>query len=43
MKVCFHDNGLSVRGTSNALWDYAEYAQKMFNIEPIIKIFSFFI
>ena len=36
MKVCFHDNGLSVRGTSNALWDYAEYSKKMFNIEPII-------
>jgi hypothetical protein len=36
MKVCFHDNGLSVRGTSNALWDYAEQSQKLFNIEPII-------
>lgn len=36
MKVCFHDNGLSVRGTSNALWDYAEQCEKIFNIEPII-------
>ena len=36
MKVCFHDNGLSVRGTSNALWDYADCSKKMFNIEPII-------
>jgi len=36
MKVCFHDNGLSVRGTSNALWDYAEQSKKLFNIEPII-------
>jgi hypothetical protein len=36
MKVCFHDNGLSVRGTTNALWDYAEYCKKLFNIEPII-------
>lgn len=36
MKVCFHDNGLSVRGTTNALWDYAEKCQEMLNIEPII-------
>jgi hypothetical protein len=36
MKVCFHDNGLSVRGTTNALWDYADQCQTMFNIEPLI-------
>jgi hypothetical protein len=36
MKICFHDNGLSVRGTTNALWDYTEWSQKIFNIVPII-------
>ena len=36
MKVCFHDNGLSVRGTTNALWDYIEWSKKLFGIEPIV-------
>jgi hypothetical protein len=36
MKICYHDNGLSVRGTSNALWDYAEKSQKFLGVEPII-------
>jgi len=36
MKVCFHDNGLSVRGTTNALWDYIEWSKKLFDIEPIV-------
>jgi hypothetical protein len=36
MKVAFHDNLLCVRGTTTALWDYAEWSQKLFNIEPII-------
>jgi hypothetical protein len=36
MKVAFHDNCLCVRGTTTALWDYAEWSKKLFNIEPII-------
>lgn len=36
MKIAFHDNCLCVRGTTTALWDYAEWCSKLFNIEPII-------
>jgi hypothetical protein len=36
MKICFHDNGLSVRGTTNALWDFAEKSEEFLGIDPII-------
>ncbi len=36
MKMVFHDNALSVRGTSVALFDYAFFARKIYNIEPFI-------
>jgi hypothetical protein len=36
MKIAFHDNGLSVRGTSIALFDYAFYTREYLGHEPII-------
>jgi hypothetical protein len=33
MKITFHDNSLSVRGTTVALYDYAYYCKIFFNIE----------
>ena len=36
MKIAFHDNCLCVRGTTTALFDYANWSSKLFNIEPII-------
>jgi len=36
MKIAFHDNALSLRGTTVALYDYAFYARELLNINPII-------
>jgi hypothetical protein len=36
MKIAFHDNGLSVRGTSIALFDYAFYTREYLGHEPLI-------
>ena len=36
MKVIFHENQLSYRGTSNALYDYAYFNQEILNNESII-------
>jgi hypothetical protein len=41
MKVCFHDNALTVRGTTNAMWDYIEWSKKLYGIEPIVMYSSF--
>jgi len=35
-KIGFYDNGLSERGTTTALYSYADYAEKYFNCESII-------
>ena len=36
MKIALHDNSLNIRGTSVAIYDYAFYLKKKYNIEPII-------
>ena len=36
MKILFHENQLTERGTSVAMFDYAFYCREYFNIEPII-------
>ena len=33
MKICFHENALCARGTSVALFDYAYFAKRMFDVE----------
>lgn len=33
MKILFHDNALSIRGTTVALFDYAYFCKRFFNIE----------
>jgi hypothetical protein len=33
MKILFHDNALSIRGTTIALFDYALFCKKLFNID----------
>ena len=33
MKILFHDNALSIRGTTIALFDYALFCRKLFNID----------
>jgi len=36
MKIIFHDNSLCLRGTTVALYDYAFFCKKKWNIEPVI-------
>jgi glycosyltransferase involved in cell wall biosynthesis len=36
MKILFHENQLTERGTSVAMFDYAYYARELLDIEPII-------
>ena len=36
MKIAFHDNSISLRGTSVALYDYAYYTRKLLGNESII-------
>lgn len=36
MKILFHDNQLSYRGTSNAMFDYAFYSREILGHEPVI-------
>lgn len=36
MKISFHDNSLSLRGTSVAIYDWAYWTREYLNIEPII-------
>lgn len=36
MKIAYHDNILSLRGTTVALYDYAYYCKKFLNIEGVI-------
>lgn len=36
MKIIFHENQLCYRGTSNALFDYADYNEKILNNESVI-------
>lgn len=36
MKIAFHDNCLSVRGTTVAIFNYAYWLRKYLNIEPIV-------
>lgn len=36
MKIIFHENQLCYRGTSNALFDYANYNEKILNNESVI-------
>lgn len=36
MKIAFHDNCLSLRGTTVAIFNYAYWTRKYLNIEPII-------
>lgn len=36
MKILFHDNQLSYRGTSNAMFDYALYSREILGHEPVI-------
>jgi hypothetical protein len=36
MKILFHDNYLCERGTVKALYDYADYNEKILNNESII-------
>lgn len=35
-KIIFHDNSLSERGTSTAVYDYAFYARELLGLEPVI-------
>ena len=37
-KIAFHDNTLTIRGTTVSLYDYANYCEKFFNYESIIVI-----
>ena len=41
-KIGFYDNGLSERGTTTALYSYADYAEKYFNCESIIFYNKYF-
>ena len=36
MKIAFHDNSLSLRGTTVALYDYAYFTRKYLGNESII-------
>jgi hypothetical protein len=36
MKIAFHDNSLSLRGTTVAIYDWAYWMRYYFNIDPII-------
>jgi hypothetical protein len=36
MKIAFHDNSLSLRGTTVAIYDWAYWTRQYLNIEPII-------
>ena len=36
VKIAFHDNGLSERGTTRAIWDYAYYNKHLLNNKSII-------
>jgi hypothetical protein len=36
MRIAFHDNSLTLRGTTVALYDYAYWTREYLNIEPII-------
>ena len=36
MKIAFHDNSISLRGTTVALYDYAYYTRKLIGNESII-------
>ena len=36
MKIAFHDNCLSIRGTTVAIFNYAYWTRKYLNIEPIV-------
>lgn len=36
MKIAFHDNCLSIRGTTVAIFNYAYWSRKYLNVEPII-------
>jgi len=36
MKIAFHDNSLSLRGTTVAIYDWAFWVREYLNIEPII-------
>ena len=36
MKIAFHDNCLTVRGTTVAIFNYAYWTRKYLNVEPII-------
>ena len=36
MKIAFHDNSISLRGTTVALYDYAYYTRKILGNESII-------
>ena len=36
MKIAFHDNSISLRGTTVALYDYAYYTRKLLGNESII-------
>lgn len=36
MKLALHDNSLSLRGTTVAMYDYAYYSRELLNLEPII-------
>jgi hypothetical protein len=36
MKIVFHENCLSERGTSTALFDYAYWCRELLNIDPIV-------
>ena len=36
MKIAFHDNSLSLRGTTVALYDYAYYTREIIGNESII-------
>lgn len=46
LKICFHENTLNERGTSIAIYDYADYAEKLLGhlshiIVPSVKASSF--
>ena len=36
MKIAFHDNSLSLRGTTVAIYDWAVWSREYLNLEPII-------
>jgi hypothetical protein len=36
MKIAFHDNSLSLRGTSVAIYDWAYWTREYLNVDPII-------